>query len=88
MPFERPQTSDAVGLVEDRGPGKEDGTIRACALFVTNSGSNTVSVLDARSGTVRRTILVGHTPTGIMPLTDQPLTSTTADAHNVYMDGV
>ena len=34
----------------------------ACALFVTNSGSNTVSVLDARSGTVLRTIPVGRAP--------------------------
>jgi YVTN family beta-propeller protein len=31
-------------------------------IFVTNSGSNTVSVLDAHSGTVLRTIPVGRTP--------------------------
>jgi DNA-binding beta-propeller fold protein YncE len=43
-------------------------------IFVTNSGSNTVSVLDARSG--------------IAPLTDHPLTATTSYAHNVYSDGV
>jgi DNA-binding beta-propeller fold protein YncE len=47
-----------------------------------------VSVLDVRSGTVLRTIPVGRTPTGIVPLTDHPLTSTTDDAHNVYIDGV
>ena len=57
-------------------------------IFVTNSGSNTVSVLDARSGTVLRTIPVGRTPTGIVPLTDRPLTSTSGDAHNVYIGGV
>jgi YVTN family beta-propeller protein len=57
-------------------------------IFVTNSGSNTVSVLDARSATVLRTIPVGRTLTGIVPLTDHPLTATASDAHNVYIRGV
>ena len=57
-------------------------------IFVTINGSNTVSVLDARSGTVRGTIAAGLRPTAIVPLTEHPLTSTTADAHNVYNRGV
>ena len=37
---------------------------------------------------MRGTIPVGVRPTGIVPLTDHPLTSTTGDAHNVYIGGV
>ena len=46
------------------------------------------SVLDARSGTVLRTIPVGRTPTGIVPLTDHRLTATTGDTHNMYIGSV
>jgi YVTN family beta-propeller protein len=67
---------------------RERASSGSTKVFVTNSGSNTVSVLDARSRTVLRTIPVGVCPTGIVPLTDHPLTSTTCDAHNVYIDGV
>ena len=41
-------------------------------IFVTNRGSNTVSVLDTRSGTVLRTLPVGARPPGACPSRTTP----------------